>query len=86
MVQKVGRREVYPPVPPPPPPRPLLGYMLYCTLANSCWYMANVKISLILIKKLGGQCDIRYGYLAYVDDCHMTENWMLQTCDFIQII
>ena len=40
--------------------------------------------SLILIKKLGGQCDIHYGYLAYVSDCHMTENWMLQTCDFIQ--
>ena len=37
------------------------------------------EISLILI-----QCDIRYGYLAYVNDCHMTENWMLQTCVFIQ--
>ena len=42
------------------------------------------EISLTLIKKLGGQCDIRYGYLAYVNDCHMTENWMLQTCDSIQ--
>ena len=31
------------------------------------------EISLILI-----QCDIRYGYLAYVNDCHMTDNWMLQ--------
>ena len=24
------------------------------------------EVNLILIKKLGGQCDIRYGYLAYV--------------------
>ena len=30
------------------------------------------------------QCDIRCGYLVYVNDCHMTENWMLQTCVFIQ--
>ena len=37
------------------------------------------EISLIFI-----QCDMRYGYLAYVNDCHMTENWMLQTCVFIQ--
>ena len=37
------------------------------------------EISLILIKKFGGQCDIRYDHdLAYVNDCHMTENWMLQ--------
>ena len=42
------------------------------------------ELSLILIKNLGGQCDIHYGYLAYVNDCHMKENWMLQTCDFIQ--
>ena len=24
-----------------------------------------------MIEKLGEQCDIRYGYLAYVNDCHM---------------
>ena len=28
------------------------------------------EISFILI-----QCDIRHGYLVYVNDCHMTENW-----------
>ena len=47
-----------------------LGYILYFTLANSCWYKASVfrnKPGLILIKTLGGQCDIRYGYLAYVN-------------------
>ena len=38
----------------------------------------------ILIKKLGGQCDIRYGYFAYVNDCHMTEKGLLQSFDFIQ--
>ena len=31
------------------------------------------ELSLILIKMLSGQCDIRYGYLAYVNGCHMTQ-------------
>ena len=43
---------------------------------------SEIPVSLILIKKLGGQCDIVL--VAYVSDCHMTENWMLQTCDFMQ--